>query len=561
MLCLSEHAPAENNGLLPMWNLYGDQCRGAAIVIDTAQIVGREGSFLILASERYGTGDERIAWLEALIGRRADIIANNQIPDDKLHLCAFYIFQRLKMAALFTKHDAYREEKEWRVVYMRDMAESELLNHMIGYRKGPPGLEPKLKLKLATIAGLPETESLSLSRLTDSTRAAVIAARAAGLREHGRGLQSPGTARPHPPFGNSISRIGGDGCKFIALYKFLRGPLTNLSMADQKMRYRFVRAFIVEGLFARETQEIVLLDQPGEGRKFVLTSAPDPFLAEADVSAARGAILGSRITAASGPPPPPPLAPMDVILDRIRSERKTRLDGRLVLVCRFEGTTDAITSFPQYTEGREVLILSQAETGQITGEDGKVIDRAVASLFVADTSVVRCEPLAQSLTMIDAAGSERLVLLFDMSLSSVSRRPIPADKEAEFKSRFARRFNSESDLTTVTRLLSDSLLAEGNRLRGFLAAWTALEIFIKKFSTKVPLPPDDERRKTPALKNWFNLLCQELGVEDQTAKASTFEKVKDVREQVFHYGKDMDESAFPIEDTQNLLRAFLEKIR
>jgi hypothetical protein len=41
------------------------------------------------------------------------------------------------------------------------------------------------------------------------------------------------------------------------------------------MRYRFVRAFIVEGLLARERQEIVLSDEPGEGRKFVLTGSSD----------------------------------------------------------------------------------------------------------------------------------------------------------------------------------------------------------------------------------------------------------------------------------------------
>jgi hypothetical protein len=332
-------------------------------------------------------------------------------------------------------------------------------------------------------------------------------------------------------------------------------------MAEQKMRYRFVRAFIVEGLFASAEQEIVLLEQLGEGRKFVLTSAPDPFLADADVSAARGAILGSRITVA-GAPPPAPLAPMGVILERIRSQRETHLDGRLVLVCEFEGTTAAITSFPPGTEGQESLILSQAEIGQITGEDEKVIDRAIASLFVADPSVVRCEPLAQSLTLIDAAGSKRIVMLFDMSLLLVTtRRQITPDKEAQFKNRFARCFNSNRDLKTVTRLLSDSLLAGGNKLRGFLAAWTSLEIFIKKFSTKVPLPPDDEKRKVPALINWFNSLCEELGLENQAAKASTFEKVKTVREQVFHYGEDMDDSSFPIEDTQNLVRAFLEKIR
>ena len=37
------------------------------------------------------------------------------------------------------------------------------------------------------------------------------------------------------------------------------------TMAEQTMRYCFVRAFIVEGLFAREAQEILLLDEPEKG--------------------------------------------------------------------------------------------------------------------------------------------------------------------------------------------------------------------------------------------------------------------------------------------------------
>lgn len=64
----------------------------------------------------------------------------------------------------------------------------------------------------------------------------------------------------------------------------------------------------------------------------------------------------------------------------------------------------------------------------------------------------------------------------------------------------------------------------------------------------------------PALINWFDSLCSELGVENRAAKAATFKKIKDVREEVFHQGKDIDDSAFPIEETQNLVRAFLEKV-
>jgi hypothetical protein len=150
-----------------MWDRYGDEGRGAAIVIDTAKFARRDDSFLIISRVRYRTNEQRIEWMQSLLGQCADIIARNGIPDDKLHICSFYIFQRLKLSAMFTKHDGYDEEKEWRVVYMRDIADSQLLNHMIGYWNGPRGLEPKLKFKLPTIAGLPETENLSTSQLTD----------------------------------------------------------------------------------------------------------------------------------------------------------------------------------------------------------------------------------------------------------------------------------------------------------------------------------------------------------------------------------------------------------
>jgi hypothetical protein len=167
VLCFIEHSPDDNGGLLSMWSRYGDQQRGVAIVFDTAQVVPRDDSFLIIARVHYGTREQREEWIQTLLGRCAHIIANNAIPNDKLAVCSFFIFQRLKQFAIFTKHDGYREENEWRIVYMRDIADSARLNHMIGYWNGPRGPEPKLKFKLSTIAGMPETQNLSLSRLTD----------------------------------------------------------------------------------------------------------------------------------------------------------------------------------------------------------------------------------------------------------------------------------------------------------------------------------------------------------------------------------------------------------
>ena len=61
------------------------------------------------------------------------------------------------------------------------------------------------------------------------------------------------------------------------------------------VRYRFARAFIVEGLLATEGQEIVLSDQPDEGRKFMLTGSPDSLLALAAAAASERKLVKPRV--------------------------------------------------------------------------------------------------------------------------------------------------------------------------------------------------------------------------------------------------------------------------
>lgn len=167
VLSFSEHDPDDNDGILSMWREYADRGNGAAIVIDTSKIIPRQESFLILSKIRYLSPTELKIQIGELLGRCADIVADNAIPDDKLVFCSFFIFHRLKATAMFTKHRGYQEEKEWRIVYMRDIPESEVIDHMISYATENGQTVPKLKLKIGEIVGLPETANLSLSQLVD----------------------------------------------------------------------------------------------------------------------------------------------------------------------------------------------------------------------------------------------------------------------------------------------------------------------------------------------------------------------------------------------------------
>lgn len=149
-----------------MWRGYGSNGNGAAIVFDTAQIKAVDRTPLILAKVRYGSVEERIAWLERMLSKFAPILRDTEIPDDKLYLAAHALFERIKVFALFSKHRGFAEEREWRIVYVRDRDQDNKLAPMFHYWIGPRGVEPKLRLKVEPIEGV-TADDLSLEKIVE----------------------------------------------------------------------------------------------------------------------------------------------------------------------------------------------------------------------------------------------------------------------------------------------------------------------------------------------------------------------------------------------------------
>ena len=234
-------------------------------------------------------------------------------------------------------------------------------------------------------------------------------------------------------------------------------------MANGHMRYRYTRAFIVEGLLAREGQEIVLFDQPAEGLKFVLTGTPDSLLADADKSTAAGISAISRITVA-GAPQLPPLLPLSVIVGQIRSERTKLIDGRMVFACQFEGTAAAETGAPLDEEGERFLILNRGAIDQITAKHEKDIDRAIG--MCVRRREIRSAIRAVRRKLQNDHGKQLGMsgcAFWRNGIGGFQKRYGCRSGKLKLKSRFERCFRSGKDLKTVTRLLSDSLLAKEDR--------------------------------------------------------------------------------------------------
>jgi hypothetical protein len=130
-----------------MWRAYGANGNGVAVVFDTGKLVAQEQTPLTLSKVYYGTAEDRVNFIDERITHFADIVRYNAIDDDEIEICAYYLLERIKLFSLFAKHRGFKEEDEWRVVYMKERDEQMRYSNMLSYSIGPRGVHPKLKFK------------------------------------------------------------------------------------------------------------------------------------------------------------------------------------------------------------------------------------------------------------------------------------------------------------------------------------------------------------------------------------------------------------------------------
>lgn len=166
VLCLTQHELNDNDGTLSMWRGYGDNGGGAAIVFDARKMITEDNKIIILEKVHYASSEARYTWINEKINSIASIINSNNITESILFIAAYHWIERLKLFSLFTKHYGFRDENEWRLVYLNERDKENLYQERFGYSIGKNGVEPKLKLKLNDIPDLLDKD-LSLENIVD----------------------------------------------------------------------------------------------------------------------------------------------------------------------------------------------------------------------------------------------------------------------------------------------------------------------------------------------------------------------------------------------------------
>jgi hypothetical protein len=117
------------------------------------------------------------------------------------------------------------------------------------------------------------------------------------------------------------------------------------------MDFRYIAAFIVDGIALPAPEEIALLKTQDSRSKIVLTSRPDAYLGPADVEVA----LSQRVrVSVAGAPTPPPAKELASLVQIARAERAARVSERPVLIVDLIGDKDIPNRSPN-TQLEEIV--------------------------------------------------------------------------------------------------------------------------------------------------------------------------------------------------------------
>lgn len=153
--CAEHDEQIGDDGLLSMWRGYGGDGNGVAIVFDMHPLLAAR-SPLLVRQVQYLSYEASEAWMEAKLQQFARALQRLGGPESGMKAAAAALFERIKLFALFTKHRGFHEEREWRIVYLREHDRQGLFTQQLHYAIGPRGIEPRLRFS-TEVLGPPAT--------------------------------------------------------------------------------------------------------------------------------------------------------------------------------------------------------------------------------------------------------------------------------------------------------------------------------------------------------------------------------------------------------------------
>lgn len=341
------------------------------------------------------------------------------------------------------------------------------------------------------------------------------------------------------------------------------------------MQCRYVAVFVAQAIALPSGQDTVqVYDDSTERVSAVLTNDPSELLAPADRGSAIANILLRGVFGSSDPRQIE--EKLQERIETIRDERK-QLAGTAPFLIAFVDTDIApVFREPHRDEPDYSLYFDAINKDEIRAAARPNADHVLAALILASETEPQFDRVGEWVYLLGDDGRVTYSLTAKMGAPSLLVRRLVANLP-EIVARYvsASRRRGRLDLTTVYSLLRAAVDGGIEPLRGFIAAWSALEIFTNKvFSAYERLWFDQlaAGRSPSELKHFgrirevmkgkyrlldmFTVVAVTLSPDSADEDINEFANLKETRDELFH-GGILNESQLPAHRALALARRYL----
>jgi hypothetical protein len=345
-----------------------------------------------------------------------------------------------------------------------------------------------------------------------------------------------------------------------------------LSTDPAKVKFRYTAIFALQGVsWGSEGDREIAVDE-SSGVRVVLTSDPDKFAFEGDRSLAVATLmLGSLFSDQSTDDQRRDRVSGQV--ERIQQSRRDRLGGYAALVFVAEGEVESFHPSNERETHEFAVCFDAADKEEIKRRFEDSVAAVLTAVSLALPGLVGFVKLKDSVVFERSDGKPLYSYTFTTGPVRAIVSSKPESKALDEIGCLFDRLRQESQLNRVQRLVRSSFDDEQDRLRAFLAAWTALEILVNKvfagyeqryfsqlLEEQQPLEAKAKflRRIQDVMKDKYRLSDKFGAIAFQLAPLSADQDLKDmlsikaVRDKLLH-GDDVSEGALPLEPARNLV--------
>jgi hypothetical protein len=312
------------------------------------------------------------------------------------------------------------------------------------------------------------------------------------------------------------------------------------------LRYRYTSLYAIEGGFSASDQDQELVIDTGGGFRAILTSKAAAYALEVDKSLALAGLL-LRGLFRSEPRSPEFRQRLLDATDEVREVRETNHGPGPTLVIVGEGEMEALGVAHEADAGEFMVCFDCFDKTKIRASFQSRISALISSIRIVTPDVTALKKLGDAVVGFREDG--RPVYSYTATAGSVRlllSRQMTNEQLLALRDLYAG-FMEDSSLERVHRLLQSSLETNDDKLRSYLAAWWAFEIFLGSRS---------QSHRRVRIPERFAELSAKLSPQSADQDVATVTALETTRNKLLH-GEPVDEATLPVEGVREVLSRYL----